>query len=85
MVLHIVGINAAGLEGANPDITYGRVLPWLQDPDDAVWRLYGAAWRDIFLLDADGVVLDERNLTEFSLTDGANAAAYADVLRDATF
>ena len=85
MVVHIVGINAAGLEGANPDITAGRTLPWLQDPDDNVWRLYGAEWRDIFLLDADGLVLDRRNLTEFSLTDADNATAYADVLRDAAF
>ena len=45
--------------------------------------MYGAEWRDIFLLDADGVVLDKRNLTEFSLTESTNAESYAEVLRAA--
>jgi hypothetical protein len=61
----------------------GRTLPWTQDPDDGVWALFGAEWRDVFVTDPDGVVTEVKNLTSYDLTDSANADAFADALRDA--
>ncbi|HMV70502.1 MAG TPA: hypothetical protein PKA64_26915 [Myxococcota bacterium] len=78
--LVIAGVNAAGLEYDNPIITAGRALPWLQDPDDGVWRSYGAEWRDLFAV-VGGVVQDKRNLTEHDLTQPEEADALAEMLR----
>ncbi|MGC6493572.1 MAG: peroxiredoxin family protein [Myxococcota bacterium] len=68
----IFGINNAGYEDSNPDITEGRVLPWLQDPNGDVWVRWGAEWRDLYLVNADGEWVETYNLTTFSLADEAN-------------
>lgn len=47
-----------------------------------MWRLYGAAWRDLFTVDADGLIVDQRNLTDFDLTVSSNADTFAELLRE---
>jgi hypothetical protein len=78
----IVGLNAAGLQDANPVITDGRDLPWLQDTSGDVWDAWRAEWRDIFVLDADGVIIDHRNLTAFDLTNTELFTTYQNMLID---
>lgn len=46
-----------------------------------MWRLYGAEWRDLFTVDADGVIVDQRNLTDFDLTVSSNTDTFAELLR----
>jgi hypothetical protein len=78
----VAGINAAGLEEHNDLIMEGRVLPWLQDPFDDVWSSWGAEWRDIFVVDGSGIVVDKRSLTSFDLQDDDNYAAYKALLAE---
>lgn len=72
VTLAIAGINAAGLEEHNPTIMDGRVLPWLQDTDGAVWTTWAAVWRDLFLVDGEGLLVDRVNLTDFDLNNTEN-------------
>ena len=49
--IRILGINAAGLQDFNDDITPGRSIPWLQDTVAAnVWGSWGGAQRQIQIL-----------------------------------
>lgn len=68
----IHGLNAAGLEAFNAAFVEGRDLPWLQDPDDGVWNAWGAVWRDLYLVDAQGVLLERWSLTDVDLREPAN-------------
>lgn len=64
----ILGVNGIGYESGNPTITEGRDLPWLQDtPEADVWTAWGIAYRDVVVLDADGVVVGVYNLTAHDL------------------
>lgn len=69
----IIGVNGVGFESANDTITEGRDLPWLQDTAEAdVWTLWDVAYRDVILLDAEGVVIGVYNLTSNDLADPSN-------------
>jgi hypothetical protein len=82
VAVSIYGLNEIGREAANPTITEGRDLPWLQDePDEEVWAHWGAAWRDVYLLDDNNDFIERFNLTEFDLDDPVNYDALkADLL-----
>ena len=77
----ILGVNGIGLESANPTITDGRDLPWLQDTESAdTWNLWGIAYRDVVVLDEDGAVLGVFNLTTRSLSEPDNYDALRELL-----
>ena len=64
----ILGINLSGLESGNPEITNGRILPWLQDSTQVnVWNSWHANWRDVVVLDARNHRLAVYNLTQHDL------------------
>ncbi|MEM6927404.1 MAG: hypothetical protein AAF602_10765 [Myxococcota bacterium] len=68
----VLGVNGVGYESANDTITDGRDLPWLQDtPEAAVWDLWRIVYRDVVVLDTDGVVVGVVNLTTHDLGDEA--------------
>jgi len=83
VAVSIYGLNEIGREAANPGITSGRDLPWLQDDvNEEVWVSWGAAWRDVYLLDANNDFIERLNLTEFDLDDPENYDALkADLLK----
>ena len=65
----ILGINETGHEASNTDFCEGRDLPWLQDsPDIGMWDDWAVIYRDIFILDAEGTLVDVYNLTENDLS-----------------
>ena len=69
----IYGLNEIGREASNPSITEGRDLPWLQDEaSEEVWIHWGAAWRDVYLLDDNNDFIERFSLTEFDLDDPEN-------------
>ena len=82
--VHILAINAAGLESGNDDVAAVGTLPLLQDTtSDGVWHDWAADWRDVYVLDGDNVKIHEVNLTGHSLADGANYAELLTVLVEA--
>ena len=77
----IAGINETGLEEHNNLITEGRTIPWLQDERNEVWNGFGAQWRDIFVVDVDGFIVDKQNLTELDLTVKNTRDVFGDSIR----
>ena len=76
VAVSIYGLNEAGREAANAAITAGRDLPWLQDGvDEDVWGTWNAAWRDVYLLDANNDFIERFSLTDFDLDDSENYGA----------
>ena len=71
--VHILGVNAAGLESGNAFITSGRDIPWLQDLDangdgwSDVWRSWNVIYRDVVILDAENARVGTFNLTTHDL------------------
>ena len=64
------GINEAGYESANDSITEGRDIAWLQDvPETNAWDKWEVVYRDVFVLDRDGVVEGIVNLTAYDLSE----------------
>ena len=79
----IVGINEAGFETANDLMTNGRDLPWLQDTaEDDVWNTWVHEYRDVRMLDRQGVEVSVYNLTDNDLADPANFGALKSTLED---
>ena len=77
----ILGVNGVGHESANDGITDGRDLPWLQDTEDAdVWALWGIVYRDVVVLDGEGLVIGVVNLTAHNLADDATQDALTGLL-----
>ncbi len=77
----MLGINGVGYESGNATITEGRDLPWLQDtPETEVWALWSIAYRDVVVLDEEGVVVAVYNLTNHDLADSDNYDALRSLL-----
>lgn len=73
--VHLLGINAAGEEAGNAQMTTGRDLPWLQDTTaEPVWTSWDVDNRDVVILDGANRRLAVYNLTERPLSDAANYA-----------
>ena len=74
----IIGVNEHGFEANNSGFTEGRSLPWLQDTSDArVWDVWGVTYRDLFIVDSEGVL---RNIYNLSSNDLRSDAATAELL-----
>ena len=68
MEVRILGVNAAGEEAGNTEISLGRTLPWLQDTSqEQVWADWQVIWRDVVVLGAQNQRLAVYNLTEHNL------------------
>lgn len=77
----ILGVNAVGLEGGNPAITADRTLPWLQDvPSVLAWDEWAVVYRDVRVLDQDGVLVGVFNLTEHDLAEPESYAALLELI-----
>lgn len=73
--VRLLGINAAGAEAGNAQMTTGRDLPWLQDTTaEPVWTTWDVTARDVVILDGANRRLAVYNLTERPLSDAANYA-----------
>jgi hypothetical protein len=67
--IQLLGVNQAGYDAANEQITDGRDLPWLQDTVEVnAWNLWGVGWRDLYVLDGENRVVGNYNLTEHNLS-----------------
>lgn len=74
----IVGVNEHGFDASNASFTDGRDLPWLQDTAEAsVWSVWGVTYRDLFIVDSEGVL---RNIYNLSGNDLRSDAATAELL-----
>ena len=81
--IQILGVNGIGLEVANPVITGGRDLPWLQDVAGVdVWSSWSVGYRDVIILDGDNQVVAVFNLSTSSLAIPANFAALKQLFVD---
>ena len=64
----IIGVNETGYESASEAFCEGRALPWLQDtPQSAMWQSWGVVYRDVFILDSEGMLLEAYNLSMHDL------------------
>ena len=77
--IQIVGLNEIGHESANDLMTSGRDLPWLQDVDlnnnnvsDVWYDQWDIVYRDVVIVDSDGVWRGAYNLTINDLGNAAN-------------
>ena len=65
-------------------MTEGRDLPWLQDTAaDNVWNTWTHEYRDVRILDREGVEVSVYNLTDNDLGDPANYATLRGAIEDA--
>ena len=82
--IQILGVNGIGLESANPNITNGRDIPWLQDVvTEDVWSSWNVTYRDVFVLDPYNQVYAVYNLTSNSLLTPANYDTLLQLFLDA--
>ena len=71
--IRILGVNRAGYDYANDDMTLGRDIPWLQDVDSDgdgssdAWASWGVRFRDVVILDAGNTPVGTFNLTDNDL------------------
>lgn len=80
----ILGVNAAGLEAGNVTVTTDRTLPWLQDTASVdAWGAWGVTWRDVWVLDPEGVLVGIMNLTDHDLAEPENFAALRELIESA--
>jgi len=76
--IHILGVNASGLESGNALITSGRDIPWLQDVDvdhnglSDTWVDWSVTYRDVVILNGDNVRVGVFNLTTHDLRVAQN-------------
>ncbi len=66
-------MNETGFDSGLSAVSELGDLPVLQDtPADAVWTLWDVTYRDVYILNADGELVDVYNLTVYDLGDDAN-------------
>lgn len=84
--VRIIGVNEVGHEtdyNATGGICDGRDLPFLEDTADSVWNTWDVTYRDVYVVDADGKLIEVFNLTDNDLGDDANYASLRKILTDA--
>lgn len=88
--IQLHGVNEAGFETANAQITQGRTLPWLQDVDadndgnSDLWKeSWNVAFRDVVIANGAGEKTEIYNLTSHNLGDPQNYATLRGMLLDA--
>lgn len=87
--IHILGINEWGQEVGNADATNGKQIPWLQDVDgnqddeSDVWmNSWPVNFRDVAIVDATNVMVDQYNLSTYDLSQPADYATLRQKLID---
>lgn len=61
----------------------GRDLPWLQDTTTVdAWGLWDVEYRDVVILDADGVRHYSYNLTVYDLADSDHRDLLKELIRE---
>lgn len=84
--IQIVGVNIAGQDASNAQMTEGRDLPWLQDVDantdgeSDAWIAWEAQLRDVIILDASNQKVSTYNLTLNDLAEADNYNHLKDLL-----
>ena len=74
--IQILGINSIGSEAGNALITTLVALPWLQDNvNAAVADLWGAAPRELVILDEDNLPIHRQDLTLADVCSSAHASS----------
>ncbi|MBZ5715148.1 hypothetical protein [Nannocystis pusilla] len=67
--IELLGVNGAGLETGVPQMAAGRFIPLLQDVAEVdAWTQWEVVYRDVIILDRDGVPVGVFNLTEHDLS-----------------
>jgi len=67
--IELLGINGIGLESGVPQMVTGRFIPLLQDVAEVdAWTQWEVVYRDVIILDRDGVPVGVFNLTEHDLS-----------------
>ncbi len=67
--ISILGVNQADYEN-NETFCEGSDLPWLLDTKEADWwGSWGITYRDVVILNRDGLEAGVFNLTEYNLLD----------------
>ncbi|MDF1561686.1 MAG: hypothetical protein P1V51_01510 [Deltaproteobacteria bacterium] len=75
-------MNGAGHESANALMVEGRTLPLLQDLESVdAWGSWSVIYRDVIILDPDGVATHAVNLSAFPLDDQRRIDALEALLR----
>ncbi len=80
----LVTINEAGHESGVATFTDGRDVPVLQEESgDGIWESFRIAYRDVVIVDENGVTVSIFNLTDNSLADSDNYDTLKQQLLDA--
>ncbi|MCY1054435.1 hypothetical protein [Nannocystis sp. SCPEA4] len=67
--IELLGVNGIGLETGVPQMVAGRFIPLLQDVAEVdAWTQWEVVYRDVIILDRDGVPVGVFNLTEHDLS-----------------
>lgn len=67
--IELLGVNGSGYESGIPQMVNGRFIPLLQDvPEVDAWTQWEVAYRDVIILDREGVPVGVFNLTEHDLS-----------------
>ena len=81
--ISIIGVNRSGgsYASGNPLAAQGRDIPWLQDTvEQDVWSAWEVGFRDVIIVDADGVYYGTYNLTSNNLSNADNFDSLRDLL-----
>ena len=71
--VQILGLNAIGHDGSNALAVKDIRLPWLQDTANVkAWDSWGATWRDVVVVNGQGLESGVYNLTDHDLAVAAN-------------
>ncbi len=88
--IDIIGINEAGYEEDNAQMTAAGDLPWLQDVDQDnnglsdVWReRWNITWRDVLILDSRNAPVGVFSLSSHNLNSSAAYSTLLNMLLDA--
>ena len=88
--IDIIGVNEAGYEEDNSQMTAAGDLPWLQDVDQDnnglsdVWReRWNITWRDVLILDSRNAPVGVFSLSSHNLNSSAAYSTLLDMLLDA--
>ena len=91
MSIDIIGLNEAGYEEDNAQMTAAGDLPWLQDVDQDgnglsdVWReRWNITWRDVLILDSRNAPVGVFSLSSHNLNSSAEYTTLLNMLLDAS-
>ena len=81
----ILGVDAIGNEPSQGLMADVGDLPWLQDVEEVgAWELWGAAWRDVWVLDSDNRLVGIYNLTNHDLAEEDDYAELEELILSAS-